>query len=170
MKEKELIGNKFYMLTVLKTVKRPPNSKDKHKFYLCRCDCGNEIVVSGGNIGRGIKSCGCYRESGEINKKHGFASHKKYDKLYHTWTGIKYRCYNPNSKDYKHYGARGIRMCDEWLHDFLAFRSWCLKNGYAEGLTIDRKNVNGNYEPSNCRWVTVAEQNQNKTTTKKEGK
>ena len=125
--------------------------------------------MSGGNIGRDVKSCGCYRKSGEINKKHGCASHKQYDKLYHTWTGIKYRCYNTNCKDYKHYGARGIKMCDEWLHDFLAFKNWCLNNGYEEELTIDRIDVNGNYEPTNCRWATIAEQNRNKTTTKKEG-
>ena len=135
--------------------------------YLCRCDCGNTTIVSGGNIGRGIKSCGCARKTGiYAHKVHGFASHKKYDKLYHTWNNMKGRCYNSNNKDFPHYGARGIRICNEWLSDFMSFRDWSLSNGFASNLTIDRIDVNGNYCPQNCRWVTVAEQNRNKTTTK----
>jgi hypothetical protein len=79
---------------------------------------------------------------------------------------MKGRCYNSNSKDFPHYGARGIRICDEWLSDFMSFRNWSLNNGFANDLTIDRIDVNGNYCPQNCRWITVAEQNRNKTTTK----
>jgi hypothetical protein len=161
------VGDKIEMLTVVKEVPRPNGVKDFHKFFLCRCDCGNMTIVSGGNIGRGIKSCGCARKSGTyVHKKHGFASHKAYDKLYHTWNAMKGRCYNSNSKDFPHYGARGIRICDEWLSDFMSFRNWSLNNGFANDLTIDRIDVNGNYCPQNCRWITVAEQNRNKTTTK----
>ena len=159
------IGDKIGMLSIIAPVPIPPESKDRHKRYLCKCDCGKETVISSGNIGRGTFSCGCKKKM-SIPKTRGFASHKLYDKLYHTWLGIKYRCNNPKSKDFPHYGARGIRMCEEWTNDFMVFRTWAIANGYAEELTIDRINVNGNYEPSNCRWVTVAEQNRNKTTTK----
>lgn len=161
------VGEKICMLTVIKEVERPAGAKDYHKFYLCECDCGKQIIASGGNIGRGQKSCGCGKKSGVYaHRKHGFASHKVYDKLYHTWNAMKGRCYNPNSKDFPHYGARGIRICDEWLSDFNAFREWSLNHGFSNDLTIDRINVNEGYSPQNCRWTTVAEQNRNKTTTK----
>lgn len=159
-------GEKYCYLTVIKEVAKPTHLKDRHKFFECQCDCGAIKIISSTNIGRSIKSCGCHRFDSK-NVRHGYASHKIYDKLYHTWNGIKYRCYNPNSKDYKHYGGRGVRMCNEWLNDFMTFRSWALENGFSENLTIDRVDVNGNYEPSNCRWVTVAEQNRNKTTTRR---
>jgi hypothetical protein len=161
------VGEKIDMLTVIREVQRPVGSKDLHKFFLCRCDCGNTTIASAGNIGRGVKSCGCARKSGVyITKKHGFASHKRYDKLYHTWNSMKSRCYSQKCKDYKHYGARGIKICDEWLSDFLSFRAWSLSHGFANDLTIDRIDVDGDYCPDNCRWTTIAEQNRNKTTTK----
>lgn len=167
-KIRQLEGMRFGKLVVISLAECPAHIKQKRKYWLCKCDCGNTAIVSGGNLGRGIFSCGCGRRESKA-KTHGYASHKKYDKLYHTWNSIKYRCYNPKSKDYKHYGQRGIRMCEEWLHDFLAFRNWALENGFSDNLTIDRIEVDGNYEPSNCRWITVAEQNRNKTTTRKDG-
>lgn len=161
------VGDKINMLTVIEEVERPKGIKDLHRFYLCQCDCGKRVVVSGGNLGRGQKSCGCGRKTGVFSpKKHGFASHKVYDKLYHTWNAMKGRCYNSNSKDFPHYGARGIRICNEWLSDFMSFRAWSLSHGFANNLTIDRIDVDGDYSPENCRWITVAEQNRNKTTTK----
>ena len=75
---------------------------------------------------------------------------------------MKRRCCNKNDKNYKYYGGRGITVCDEWRNDFVAFYNWAIENSYSDDLTIDRINVNGNYEPSNCRWVTMAQQNQNK--------
>ena len=162
-----IIGEKYDMLTVVKEAERPEGSKDAHRFYLCKCDCGKEIVISSGNIGRGQKSCGCGRKNGVFaHKKHGYASHHVYDKLYHTWNAMKYRCYNPNSKDYPHYGARGIKICAEWLSDFIAFREWSINHGFSSELTIDRIDVDKGYSPDNCRWTTIAEQNRNKTTTK----
>ena len=164
-----LEGRRFGKLVVLSRAERPAHFKQKRLYWLCQCDCGNTTIVSGSNlVTNGTVSCGCGRRESKA-KTHGFASHKKYDKLYHTWNGIKYRCYNPKSKDFKNYGQRGIRMCEEWLRDFMAFRNWALENGFAENLTIDRIEVDGNYEPSNCRWITVAEQNRNKTTTRKDG-
>lgn len=89
----------------------------------------------------------------------------KEHRLRPVWRGMKARCYNPNSPKYKDYGKRGITVCDEWKWDFLAFRTWAETNGYQEGLTIDRINVNGNYEPSNCRFISLTENNRNKRNT-----
>lgn len=165
----DIIGKRFGHLTVICETEKPIHVKDQHKWFLCKCDCGNEKAISRSSIGFSVTSCGCMKNASKP-RTHGFASHKTYDKLYHTWTSIKYRCNNPKCKDYKNYGGRGIKMCDEWANDFLTFRTWCLENGFASDLTIDRIDVNGNYEPSNCRWVTVAEQNRNKTTTKRKEK
>ncbi len=87
----------------------------------------------------------------------------KAKRLYNIWCGIKKRCYNPKEPCYCHYGARGITVCDEWLHDFNAFSKWSLQNGYSDLLTIDRIDTNGNYCPDNCRWITHAEQQRNRT-------
>jgi hypothetical protein len=87
-----------------------------------------------------------------------------YDRLYKTHQGMKARCYNSNSDSYKYYGGRGITICDEWRNSYKAFKEWAINNGYRDDLTIDRIDVNGNYEPSNCRWITNKEQQRNKRT------
>ena len=81
--------------------------------------------------------------------------------LYNKWGSMKTRCYYPKSKDYKNYGGRGIKICDEWLN-YDNFRNWSISTGYQEGLTIDRIDNDRNYEPSNCKWVTMKEQQRNK--------
>lgn len=95
-------------------------------------------------------------------RKHGFSV--EYPKLYEVWLTMKGRCENPNRPKYKDYGARGIKVCEEW-HDAEVFCKWALENGYKEGLQIDRIDVNGNYEPSNCRWVTPKENSRNRRNT-----
>lgn len=94
---------------------------------------------------------------------HNHLTHgKRHTRLYRIWANIKTRCFNTNDLHYKRWGALGITMCDEWENNFQAFYDWAMSNGYADDLTIDRIDNYGNYEPSNCRWVTVKEQNQNK--------
>lgn len=96
------------------------------------------------------------------NYKHGLRD----TRLFSIWCNMKNRCYNPNSTFFQHYGGRGITVCDEWQHDFLAFYDWAMSNGYSDDLSIDRIDVNGNYEPSNCRWATSKEQGVNRRNNK----
>lgn len=94
-------------------------------------------------------------------KKHGQSG----TKLYAIWVTMRQRCYNTNNKDFYNYGAKGIKVCDEWVKDFSEFYRWAMENGYVESLSIDRINPYGNYEPSNCRWATIQEQANNKKNT-----
>jgi len=130
----------------------------------CRCTCGVEKEVSCRYLVSGrSKSCGCrkHNERKVYFRKHGLSHTPMANILNH----MKQRCNNPNIKSYKHYGARGISVCKDWSENPMSFYQWSMDNGYEPGLTIDRINVNGNYEPSNCRWVPKSEQNKNKTTT-----
>ena len=123
---------------------------------MCKCDCGNVVEVPAESLVNGAsKSCGCYNR--EIITKHN----KSMTNLYQVWQCMKDRCFNPNHVQYKDYGGRGITVCDEWS-DPDAFCEWALSNGYSKGLSIDRIDVNGNYEPSNCRWATQKEQCRNR--------
>lgn len=89
--------------------------------------------------------------------KHGFCG----TKIYKKWEDMKSRCNNPNNRRYKDYGGRGIKICTEWLADFMNFYNWAINNGYQENLSLERINNNGNYEPNNCKWITMAEQMKN---------
>ena len=103
---------------------------------------------------------------GYIGNKNSFKHGDSFSRLYNIWAGIKKRCCKSNSQAYKDYGGRGITICPEWTNDYTKFREWSLSNGYAEDLTIDRINNNGNYEPKNCRWLSLNRNAQKKRTTK----
>lgn len=96
--------------------------------------------------------------SGGLYQKHGLSK----TKLHRIWRGIKYRCNVPTCKDFSHYGGRGIKVCEEWANNFGNFSAWAMEHGYSDGLTIDRIDVDGDYSPDNCRWVTWLEQQNNK--------
>lgn len=112
------------------------------------CPIDNEEVEKQLGSGKLAKVCGKHR-----NIKHGGTN----TRLYFIWRNMKNRILNLKNKDYKHYGGRGITICSEWSESYIEFRNWSLANGYADNLEIDRENTNGNYEPSNCRWITHKE-------------
>ena len=152
----------------MKLIKEIESRRDKNSGhlriwaeFLCEIfECG-KIVERRLSAGLRQKSCGCVKIKGNKNAlKHG----GKGTKVYEVWHSMKQRILNSKNKAYKNYGGRGITLCNEWL-EFIPFRDWALSNGYQEGLFIDRENPDGNYEPSNCRFLTIEESNRNKTTT-----
>ena len=155
----DMIGKRFGRLTV---IEESSKRVGKSITYICRCDCGNVTKpIQGANLRNGnTKSCGCLHEETmrEILQKHG----EKQTRLYRIWQNMKNRCRNKNVSCYKYYGGKGVGVCDKWANDFLSFRNWALENGYEENLTIDRIDNDGDYEPSNCRWVTMGVQSRNK--------
>ncbi len=148
----DMVGQRFGKLIV---VSRAENDKKGQARWLCQCDCGGSTITTRYNLITGqTKSCGCILRSPrttELDRR-----------LSGVHSNMKARCSNPNNPHYKYYGGRGITVCEEWQH-VDKFREWAYNNGYKPGLTIDRIDVNGNYEPSNCRWVTMQEQQFNKT-------
>jgi hypothetical protein len=165
---KNLTGQKFGRLSPIQYL-----GTDKHYngYWLCQCDCGNILPVRTNSLTTGkSKSCGCYRNDNNrsnvidrnSNFKHGLVN----SSLYHSYDNMIQRCYNPNREDYYLYGGRNITVCDEWKDDINSFFEWAFENGYDSKhrpkLSLDRKDPNGNYEPSNCRWCTNKEQQNNR--------
>lgn len=153
--DESYIGKKKNFLTVIDIGR----NKNGERRFVCRCECGNVKQVSPTFWERGeIKSCGCKRD--ELVSSHGLSG----TRLYRIWNGMNQRFYNEKSISYECYGGRGIRICQEWLGQsgMLRFIDWAMKNGYSDKLSIDRIDVNGNYEPSNCCWADIETQIENR--------
>ena len=152
----EWIGRRFGHIEIV-----APYNK-KQKTFHCRCDCGFEKDVRATDLDKGaVVSCGrkeCWWHGVNSRTMFGMSN----ERLYRIWHGMKRRCYDEKTQHYKDYGGRGITVCDEWRDNYFAFRLWAHQNGYQDNLSIDRINVDGNYEPNNCRWATWKEQNNNK--------
>ena len=159
-KKIDLTGQRFGRLVVVKEIEKRSNHRI---MWLCKCDCGNECVKCGNILRMGdSRSCGCLlSESSRSRVQKHDASTLKLRKVFNS---IRQRCLNPNNHDFYLYGARGITICDEWLDKqdgVVAFVQWALKNGYKEGLSIDRIDNSKNYSPDNCRWVDYKTQARN---------
>jgi hypothetical protein len=150
---KDIAGNTYGRLTVIRL-----DHVDQHARWLCRCECGAECVVRSNALKSGkTTSCGCYVR--QIHTKHSMCNSPEYK----SWVAMKCRCSNKNSKNYMHYGGRGISICDRWVDSFENF--YTDMGERPEGTSLDRGDVNGDYTPENCRWATSREQvtNRNKS-------
>ena len=156
----DITGRVYGRLTAIKPTK--PN-KHGQWLWLYKCECGNEIeneVFRKLTKNTGINGCGCFHHR---SSNHGY--YKTHKKLTWVHRAMKQRCLNESCKDYPHYGGRGIKVCDEWLN-LKAFCDWAVSNGYQEGLTIERIDVDSGYNPENCAWICNDFQVRNRTISK----
>ena len=158
MKTVDIAGQKFGLLTAVEK----NGTKSGYTAWRCSCECGNEVTVAGKALRNGnTKSCGCMAKSALIERNKASAKHGMSNSAAFTvWTNMKERCLNPNHKSFNRYGGRGIKICDRWLE---SFENFLTDMGHPlPGLSIDRIEVSGNYEPGNCRWATAEEQSNNR--------
>ena len=163
-KVRNIIGLRYGKLVVVSFY----GIKNGVAYWTCQCDCGEQIVTSSHCLQQGnTKSCGCLhtKQSSELCKNRNYRHGYSKEPLYFVWKAMRQRCNNPRQHDYRWYGAKGIRVCEEW-EDYCVFREWALKNGYSPSLTIDRIDGEKDYCPSNCRFITIQEQQKNKANSK----
>ena len=170
---KDISGQRFGLLVAVEpiTVRTTTRTRTKWK---CDCDCGKTVVVTGSNLISGhTKSCGCLNSQMTTDRNRIImVSHGGHlERLYGVWHSMKARCNNPHNKAYSRYGGRGIKLCAEWERSYSAFREWALASGYDKNAdfgqcTIDRIDNDLGYFPDNCRWITKAEQQRNKSNSK----
>lgn len=157
---KDLVGKRYGKLTVV----RYDKAVNRKTYWICRCDCGTEKSIRGDCLSR-IQSCGCVKKEQDIKNLHITNNHNMtHHPASQVWRGMMNRCYSPKNVFYKHYGGRGIKVCDEW-HDITKFCKWMDEHQYTKELSIERVDVNGNYEPSNCTLIPRDEQALNRRNT-----
>ena len=168
MAYKNIKGERYGRLEVIEHI----GTRRGKALWKCKCDCGNYADVTGDSLRQGkTKSCGCLGDDNrrKINTRNRYGATKhnqckegKKSRIYRIYDAMHQRCYNEKNGAYKHYGGRGIVICDEWKNNFESFFQWSLKNGYSDDLSIDRIDNDGNYEPSNCRWADMTLQGLNR--------
>ena len=170
MEDKKVFpGARFGLLTVVSEGKPIPRNdgKSPRKTTICLCECGKEVTILRESLASGnTKSCGC------LNARKGRPARRKTHgmtetRLYRIWSHMKSRCDQPNNNRFYRYGARGIKVCDEWHESFERFYEWAMANGYREDLTIERKDNDMGYCPENCCWIPGSDQAKNKGRKKK---
>jgi hypothetical protein len=150
-KPQDITGQKFGRLTALCRIGK---TKGRISIWECQCECGQKHNAIISQLRNGtVKSCGCLQRVDHPVAK---------ERLFNIWQGMRQRCNNPNANFYEYYGAKGVKICQEW-NEYKAFKQWAVENGYDEGLSIDRIDVDGGYNPNNCRWISLREQQSNKS-------
>jgi hypothetical protein len=156
---REVIDLKLQKFNKLMVIERCGSNKRNRALWLCKCDCGKEVIVESYRLRSGhTKSCGCQKSESTIKRNYSHGQSKT--RLYRIWSLMNDRCKNPNTPCYERYGNRGIKVCEDWKK-FLPFYEWSISNGYSSDLTIDRIDNSDGYNPNNCRWSNIITQNNN---------
>lgn len=166
VKSRMAIGDRFGRLVLAGTPFRVRmNAPKAYRFAVFQCDCGSFMACNLNNITRGIaRSCGCLAAEGTCHRNRKRAKrHSSGTRLYRIWQGMRRRCHDPKHQPFRYYGARGIAVCQSWRESFVAFADWATSAGYSENLTLDRRDSSRHYEPENCRWATMEEQENNRS-------